>query len=148
MPTAAKLMAAVCFAVVAYVAADQYAFFIPDGRPPGLLREISALIGVICGWSVLGRFLERPRTRVEAMGTGIRTSATMAFFTLLLFSIGDVLNKAIDGRYKDPKEALLDVFARAIVLGTPIVTSTVLAVLLLGGLLAGAIAQMAGARWK
>lgn len=148
MPTAAKLVAAAIFALVAFIAADQYAPLIPDGRPAGPLREVTAIIGVICGWTIMGSFLRRSHSAVEAMGTGLRVSVTIAFVSLILFSIWDVLMRAIDGRYKHPMDSLLDVFGRALVLGTPIFSPGVLGVLALGGLAGGALAHAASTRWK
>lgn len=148
MPTAAKLVAAVVCAIVAYLAAAQYAAVIPDGRPAGLLREVSAVVGFLCGWFVLGNFLMKPRGQIEAMGTGMRTSVTMTFILLMAFSVWEMLLRAIDGRYKNPLDSILDIFGRALVLGKPIFTPGVLGVLLLGGLFAGVVAHYASTRWK
>lgn len=148
MPTAAKLVAAVVFAMVAYLAAMQYAPVMPEGRPTGLLAEVSALIGLLCGWFIMGDFLSRPRGRIEAMGTGVRVSVTMAFVTLIVFSIVEMMERAIEGRYKSPMEAVLDIFGRALSFGQPILTPGVLAALALGGLFGGAVAHWAAARWK
>ena len=148
MPTAAKLVAALIFAVIAYVAADQYAFVVPDGRPAGPLREVSALVGLLTGWFVMGDFVMKPRGTVEAMGTGVRCSVTLAFVVLVIYSIWEMLDRALDGRYKGLQDALLDIFARALAFGTPIFTPGVLGVLLLGGLMGGALAKFAADRWK
>lgn len=148
MPTAAKLVAAIIFAGVAWLAADQYVPLMPDGRPAGVLREVSAIIGVMCGWVILGGFLMKPRGRIEAMGTGVRTSLTIAFFVLLIFSVWDMLARSVQGRYAGPMEAVLDIFGRALVLGRPLFSPEVVSVLLLGGLIGGAVAQFARTRWK
>lgn len=148
MPTAAKLVAALILAAVAWIAADQYAPLLPDGRPAGVLREVSAIIGIICGWMILGGFLMKPRGRIEAMGTGVRTSLTIAFLVLVIFSVWDMLYRSTQGRYDGPMEAFLDVFGRAVVLGRPMFNPEVVSVLLLGGLFAGAMAHWAGSKWK
>lgn len=148
MPTAGKMVAAVFFAGVAWVAAHLYAAEVPDGRPAGLLREIAAMIGLICGWLIMGSFLNKPRGRIEAMGTGMRTALTLTVFTLLGYAIWDMLMRAIDGRYKEPMQAVLDIFARAIALGRPILSPEVLGTLLLGGLAGGAVSHWAASRWK
>lgn len=148
MPTAAKLVAAIVFAAVAFLAADQYAPLIPDGRPAGALREVAALIGLICGWFVMGDFLKKPHGMVESMGTGLRCSVTIAFTLLVMYSVWEMLMRSIDGRYRGVQDAILDVFARLLALGTPIFTPGVLGVLVLGGLFGGAAAQVAASRWK
>ena len=54
MPTAAKVMAAVSFAVVGWVLANYYAVNMPDAAAAGPIREGAALVGVVVGWSVMG----------------------------------------------------------------------------------------------
>lgn len=148
MPTAAKLVAGLVYAVIAWLAADQYAAAMPPDQPSGWLREVSAAIGLVVGWRVMGGFLVRKRSRVEAMGTGLRTSLTVAFFALVAFSVAEMLARAIDGRYPDPMAAVTDVFAQALRLGEGLLNVNVLGVLLLGGLMGGALAHMASSKWK
>lgn len=148
MPTAAKLFAAVAFALVAAVAAHLYAQDLPEGRSAGLLREVSALVGLACGWVVMGGAAHRTRSRVDAMGTGIRTSLTIVVMVVLIFAIADVLGRAMKGRYKTPLDAILGVFEQALLLAPPLAQPDILGVLLLGGLIGGAVAHWAGRRWN
>ncbi|WP_103332945.1 TrgA family protein [Pseudotabrizicola formosa] len=147
MPTAAKLFAALAFALVAAVAAHFYALDLPEGRSAGVLREVSALVGAVCGWIIMGRAAHRRPSRVEAMGTGIRTSLTIVVLVVLIFAIADMLERAIKGRYKTPLDAVLGVFEQAMVLAPPLAQPDILGVLLLGGLIGGALAHWAGRRW-
>jgi len=147
MPTAAKLVAAIAFGFVAFLAAHLYALSVPNGRPVGVLREVSAVVGVLCGWFVMGPFAHRARGSVEAMGTGIRTSLTIVVWVVLIFACADMLDRAVKGRYDTPLDALLGVFEQALVLLPNLAKPDVLGVLLLGGLFAGALAQWAGKRW-
>ncbi|TGD63263.1 TrgA family protein [Tabrizicola sp. WMC-M-20] len=148
MPTAAKLFAAIAFALVAAVAAHFYALDLPEGRSAGLLREVSALVGAACGWVIMGRAAHRSRSRVDAMGTGIRTSLTIVVVVMVIFAIVDVLGRAMKGRYKTPLDAILGVFEQAMVLAPPLAQPDTLGVLLLGGLIGGAVAHWAGQRWN
>jgi hypothetical protein len=148
MPTAAKLVAAIMFAAVAWVAAALYARAMPEGRSAGGLREVSALIGLICGWSIMGSFASRPCGRVEAMGTGIRTSFTMAIVGLTVFSVAQMLTRSMTGRYKDPVEAVIAVFDLMLSFGQTLLTAEIMAVLMLGGVLGGAVAHFAGRTWR
>ncbi|MFN7224103.1 MAG: TrgA family protein [Paracoccaceae bacterium] len=148
MPTAAKLVSAIIFAFVAFLAAHLYGLSIPGGRPVGVVREVSAVVGVLCGWFIMGPFAHRARGRVEAMGTGIRTSFTMVVCVLLIFACVEVLDRAIKGRYDNPLDALLGVFERAFVLAPPLARPDILGVLLLGGLLGGALAHWTSQRWN
>lgn len=148
MPTAAKLFSAIVFACVAWLAAQLYAQALPDGRPAGLLREISALVGVVCGWFIMGRFARRGRGRVESMGTGVRTSLAIVVSLVLLFAIRDMLQRSVKGRYDSPMDAVLGIFEQALILGGSVFQLEVLAVLLLGGLFGGAVAHWAAENWN
>ena len=148
MPTAAKLFSAITFAFVAYLAAHLYAEGMPDGRPVGWLREISALIGLICGWWIMGSFASRPNGRIEAMATGVRTSFTIVVLVLITFAIVEMLGQSMSGRYDGPMEAVLSVFELALRMGQRMVTPEIISVLLLGGLFGGAVGHWAGRNWR
>lgn len=147
MPTAAKLVSAIVFACVAFLAATFYANAIPGGAPPGILPETSAVVGVMCGWFIMGQRAHRTHSRIEAMGTGIRTSFTIVVFVVLIFACIEMMDRAFKGRYDTPMEAILGIFEQAIALAPPLAQPNVLAVLLLGGLFGGAAAHWAGQRW-
>jgi hypothetical protein len=147
MPTAAKLFAAFIFAGVAFLAAQLYAGHMADDQPPGLLREISALIGLICGWGIMGPNAKKGSRRLDAMGTGIRTSFTIVVVVLLVFSAHQMMLRAMKGRYDSPVTAILGIFERAFDLVQPVWNTDVIGVLLLGGVLGGYVAHWAGQKW-
>lgn len=147
MPTAAKLVSAITFAFVAFLAAHLYSLSMPEGQPRGVLREVSAVVGVLCGWFVMGPFSHRTRGRIDAMGAGVRTSLTIVVLVLLIFACVEMFDRAIKGRYDTPLDALLGVLEQMFVYAPPVARPDVLGVLLLGGLFGGAVAQWAGRRW-
>ena len=71
MPTAAKLIAAVAFAIVALIAAITFVPHMPEGSQIGLFRELTAAIGFIVGWFVMGDLFGKGYG--EAAGSGLRT---------------------------------------------------------------------------
>ncbi|MFN4128922.1 MAG: TrgA family protein [Paracoccaceae bacterium] len=147
MPTAAKLFAAIAFALVAVIAAQLYALSMPEGRPTGMLYAVSVGVGLLCGWRVMGPAAKRARGRVDAMGSGFRTSVTIVVLVVLIFACADMLDRAMKGRYKTPLDAVLGVFEQALALAPPLAQPDLIGVLLLGGLLGGAVAHWAGQRW-
>ena len=120
----------------------------PAGQGAGLFPVVCAGLGLVIGWHVLGGFLDRRRGRVEAMGTGLRAALTVAIVALCLFALREVAILAIDGRYRDPVQAVLDVFSWVLRLGAGMLRADVMAALIFGGLLGGALAHMAAARWS
>jgi len=59
MPTAPKLFSAVFFALVAALAAHVFLPVLPEGTQTKLFRELSAVIGLFCGWFIMGRSTRR-----------------------------------------------------------------------------------------
>lgn len=146
MPTAAKLTAAVIFAILGFFAVQLYLPHLPQELPVGLLRESAAVLGIIIGWRVMGRLAGRGY--IEAVGSGIRTSVALVFWALLLFAIQLMIKRAFKMMYEGPMEALIGVFSLMLEYGRALWAADVLALLLLGGALGGIVTEWAGKRWR
>ncbi len=146
MPTAAKLTAAVIFAILGFFAVQLYLPHLPQELPVGLLRESAAVLGIIIGWRVMGRLAGRGYT--EAVGSGIRTSVALVFWALLLFAIHLMIKRAFKMMYEGPMEAVIGVFSLMLEYGRALWAADVLALLLLGGALGGIVTEWAGKRWR
>ena len=146
MPTAAKLIAAVAFAIVALIAAITFVPHMPEGSQIGLFRELTAVIGFIVGWFVMGDLVGKGYG--EAAGSGLRTSVTVVFFTLLGFSVYLMVKKSYKMVYDGPMDAVLGVFQLMMEYGQMMLVPDVLGVLAVGGVLGGVVAEWAGRRWS
>lgn len=146
MPTAAKLVAAVMFAAVGFLAAQAYVPSLPEGTQIGFLREICAGLGLVIGWFVMGRLV--CKGYVEAVGFGIRTSVTVLFWAVLGFSIYEMILRSTKMMYDGPMEALLGVFDLVIYYGKMMGSPEFIGTLLIGGVLGGIAAEWAGRRWS
>jgi hypothetical protein len=146
MPTAAKLVSAILFALLAFFVADLYAQGITTGQRTTWLREGAAAIGLVCGWRVMGRLVGKGMT--SAIGSGVRTALTALFFTLLLFAIYEMVVISTKGRYDGPMEAVLAIFEIMLDYGRGLVTPEIIGSLLVGGALAGIAAEATSRRWS
>lgn len=146
MPTAAKLIAAVCFAAVGWFATHLYLPQLPEGTQTGLIREIAAFIGLICGWRILGRLAGKGYG--ESMGLGLRTSVTIVFWVLLFAGIHEMVVRSTKLRYDGPMEAVLGAFDIMLGYGQLLGQPQMLAVLALGGIVAGYSAEYAARHWS
>lgn len=144
MPTAAKLVSAVVFAALAYLVADLYAAAMPGNPLVGFLREGCALIGLLCGWLVMGRLVGRGM--VAGAGSGFRTSATILFWCLLAFSVLEMVKNSTKKIYDGPMEAVLAIFEIMMKYGRMALTPEVLGTLAVGGILGGMLAEWVGRR--
>jgi len=145
MPTAAKLVAAVIFALVAAAGAILYIPLLPDGTQTGWLIPGCAGLGLISGWRVMGANVGR--SYAEAVATGLRAIITTVFFAGLLFAIYVMIMRSMHMLYKGPLEALLAVFAIMLEYGRLMFDPTFIGVLALGGAIGGVVAEFVGRRW-
>jgi hypothetical protein len=54
MPKAARLVAALAFAALGYLAAEVFKNTMPERTVWGYFNPISAVIGLLCGWGIIG----------------------------------------------------------------------------------------------
>ncbi|NJM84543.1 MAG: TrgA family protein [Tabrizicola sp.] len=146
MPTAAKLMSAVVFAIVGWIAANYHVPALGEDAEVGLFREMVGFIGLIVGWRVMGPSVGKGYA--EATGSGLKTSIVLVFFALLLFSIYEMVKESTKMRYDGPMDAVLDVFNLMLINGREMLTPGVIATLVIGGMIGGWIAENASRRWR
>lgn len=146
MPTGAKLMAAVCFAVVGWVLANYYAVNMPDATAAGPIREGAAIVGALVGWSVMGNSVGKGY--VEAAGAGIKTAVVLAVVALFVLAMAEMLDNSVKMRYEDAMEAVLDVFQTMAKRSHALLSMGVFGTVLFGGILGGLLTENAGRRWK
>lgn len=146
MPTAAKLAGAVIFGLIGYVAVMLYLPHLPIDLPPGLLREYAAALGVVIGWRVTGQLAGRGY--VEAIGTGVRASVSLAIVALLFFAIQLMIKRSYKMMYDGPMEAVIGVFALMLDYSRAFLAVDILAWLLIGGAIGGVMVEWVGKRWR
>lgn len=146
MPTAAKLFAALAFFATGYLAAEAFKPGMPEGTPFGHFSLIVAGIGALTGWMVMGGLAGRGYG--AAAGFGLRTSITIAFWALLLFSTWQMIGLSIKMRYDGPMDALIGVFELMFENGKLVLAPPVLVALGAGGILGGWLAEWAGRTWR
>ena len=146
MPTGAKLMAAISFAVVGWVLANFYAVNMPDAAAAGPIREVAALVGAIIGWKVMGPSVGKGY--VEAAGSGIKTAVVLAVVALFLLALREMLTNSVKMRYDGALDAILDVFKTMGQRSESLLSLGVFGTILFGGIIAGLLTENAGRRWK
>lgn len=145
MPTAAKLVAAILWGLIAVAASLLARPLFPEGASLRTFALVNGGLGLAVGWLVAGR---RTGTTVAgAMSNGITASVALAVLALGAQSAGIMLRQAWRRVYDGPTEALGDVLAlmgrNAHFLLAPGVGGTLLA----GGILAGLLTEWAARRW-
>jgi hypothetical protein len=146
MPTGAKLMAALSFAVVGWVLANYFAMNVPDASSLGPIREMAALVGAIVGWKIMGPSVGKGY--VEAAGAGIKTAVVLAVAALFLLALKEMLDNSVKMRYDGALDAILDVFQTMVKRSQGLLSLGVFGTVLLGGIIGGLLTENAGRRWK
>lgn len=146
MPTAAKLVAALAFAALGYLAAEVFKVSMPERTVWGHFSLISAGTGLLCGWALMGDLAGQGYR--AAMGYGLRTMIQAVGLLVIGFSIYDAVLRSTKLRYDGPMEAVLGMFELALDYLGKMATAPMIGTLLLGGVLGGVAAEWAGRRWK
>jgi hypothetical protein len=146
MPTGAKAMAAISFAVVGWLIANAYVPNMPEVQSVGLVREMTAGIGAIVGWRVMGNSVGKGY--VGAVGSGLKTVIVLVFVALLFFGIWEMLQQSVKMRYEGPIDAIIDIFNRMLDRAPPLWSPGVLAAMVIGGGIAGVLTENANRRWR
>jgi len=146
MPTAAKLVAALAFAALGFVAAEVFKGTMPDRTVWGVFAPVSAAIGLICGWTIMGDLVGKGYR--AAIGHGLRTTVQAVMLVVIVFSINEAVKLSTKLRYDGPMEAVLGMVQLALDHLAQMATLPMLATLGLGGLAGGVAAEWASRRWK
>lgn len=155
MPTAAKLISAALFMLLGYVGARVVAIhavnkdllpYVSPAQDFFYFPFVVGFIGIISGWRVMGPRVGRGFR--ASFGYGVRTSATIVFFTLILFAVRAVVLDAMRMRYSNAYEAIQAMFGRMSDFAHVLLAPDLLAVLILGGGFAGMLAEATGRRWR
>lgn len=144
MPTAARLAAALAFAAVGFFAAELYKPGMPPEMQWGRFTQVCVLIGMLCGWFLMGRLAGRGNR--AALGSGLRTAAIMVFYAMLVFSIHEMVLRALSKRYRGVTEAVEGTFDIILIYGAGLLRPEPLIVLILGGMLAGLFTEWVARR--
>ncbi|WP_372886764.1 TrgA family protein [Shimia sp.] len=146
MPTAAKLVAALCLGLLAVVVAEMLKGLMPSGKIFGAFTPVSGLIGGIVGWRHLG-----PRAG-EGAGRTISHAVTAVVILILaglfVFASYEMLEQAMLHRYSEVMQALRGIVEIALGYGLYLVKTRVLAALAVGAVLSGLATEYAYRRWR
>ena len=144
MPTAAKLIGAVVFFGIGWLAALQVIETFPEGTPATWFPLTIALIGLWQGWTVAGWHAGKG----YAIANGLETSIRLALIGLAIFALRTMLLRAFDMRYDGVGEALLAAGDLFVDYGLQSLTLPIWGVLLVGGAIGGLICETVARRWR
>jgi hypothetical protein len=146
MPTAAKLVAGLMWALLAWFASNLIKPYFPDGTDVGLFAEVNAVFGLVLGWTMAG-----PRAGVgwnAAISYGLTTTISLVVVGVFLHSFAEMVRLSLRRMYEGPVEGLVAVFGMMVEYFALMARTDVIVTLLVGGLIAGLATEWAGRRWR
>ncbi|MEM9710191.1 MAG: TrgA family protein [Pseudomonadota bacterium] len=145
MPTAGKLVGAIAFGIIAWLISGLIPPLLPEGTPTPLLQPVNAVVGLIMGWTILGR--NAGDGLIATMGHASTTAVAVVFWCLIIWSGTEMYDKAIRLFYDGPIQALQDMAFMAIEFGRTIATTEIILGLVIGILAASVVTESAASRW-
>jgi hypothetical protein len=146
MPTASRLFAAAAFTIVGFMAANVAVPHLPEGTVIGAFIPISALIGLVGGWRILGR--ETGKGMYNSALSGLKTTALVLLLATFIFATERMLTNAFRRAYDGPMEAVIGIISSGLEYGQVLLNPDLAFVLVAGGVLSGLLAEWAANRWK
>jgi hypothetical protein len=146
MPTAARLVAAILLAALAWILSDLIRPLMLEGTAFGRFNEVNAGLGLCIGWSVIGS--RAGRGLVPGINNGLTGVAVLFIWGLGLHAAFEMFRLAMKNRYDGPLEAFTSIFLIASEFGLMIATAPVLMTAVIGALVVGLGAEFAASRWR
>lgn len=146
MPTAAKLVGALAFALVGYLAAEAYKSSYPSSLNWGHFALAVAILAVVIGWFNLGP--KAGQGYLHAAASGVQASVLLTFYTVLGFSIQAMIDRAVLRLYDGVWAAIIGALKYMTTFGAELLHPEPLAVLILGGVFAGLASEYTAKRWR
>lgn len=146
MPTAARLVAALLLAILAWILSELVKPLFPEGTGFGWFNYINTLIGFCVGWSVMGR--RAGRGFVQGINNGLTGTAVLMLWAIGIHSTIEMFRLAMRNRYDGSMEAITAIFLIGSEYGLLIATPLVLGTALAGALLIGPAADFAAKNWR
>ncbi len=143
-PTAAKLVAALGFAALSWIASRQVSPNLPEFQSLGRAAEVTAVIGLVLGWRISGR--HAGRGMAEAAGIGVTTALAIVFWSTLIWAGYEMLDRALAVRYDGPLEGLEDMVSLMLDYAAYTWPGLALPVLGLGSIVMGLLVEMVSRR--
>lgn len=146
MPTAAKLFAAVCLAILAFATSETIKTLMPASTDFGSFTFVNLGLGLLVGWFIMGPRAGRGFS--AAISNGVTGTIALVFWALFVQAANEMVGLSMERRYDSVIEALTAVFEIGIDFGAILLDVRVILMLLCGGIITGIIAEIAASRWR
>lgn len=145
MPTAARLMAAICLACMGFVLSEMIMPLMPDRASFGYFVPTNMALGALAGWVVMG-----PRAGggpVMGIGNGLTGVFVLVLWGLAAQAVLRMLKLSMQRRYDGLGEAVLSVLSIGAEYFLIMATIPIAGVIVIGGIISGLATNYAEKKW-
>lgn len=146
MPTASRLIAAVCLMVIAFIVSGMIMDNGDEGKDYGNFVYVNMILGLVCGWKVMGKRAGRGWT--SAINNGLTGVAALVFWGLFVQGTYEMFRQAMRNRYGGPFESLQAIFTLSLDYGRQLMVPEILTTLAIGAVIAGLLTEEGWRRWR
>lgn len=146
MPTAARLMAAICLAALGYVLSGIVMPLMPESTDFGYFVPINIGLGLLAGWFIMGPRVGRGVT--AAINNGLTGVFVLVLWGLAVQACNEMMRLAMRNRYDGPFEAITAIFEIGAEWAWMIATQEFFVAAIVGAVIAGLLTEFAGKRWR
>lgn len=146
MPTGAKLVGAVVFFGIGWLAAMQAKLTFEEGTAATYFNITIALIGFFNGWMLVGK--QAGGGVLFGAANGLRASVQIAILGLMLFALRTMFMRSANLRYSSIGEATTETMDLLVQYSLQAMTVPIWTVLIAGGILGGIITELAAKVWR
>ena len=148
MPDAARLMAAIGMAVLAFIVS-----FMVMGLPLfeedtnfGWFVHVNVVVGLIVGWTVIGS--RAGRSIVSAINVGLTAPVVLVIWCLFIQSCNEMVRIAMKNRYDNAFDAIAAIFQIMAEWGLLLLTVPILGTGAVAAFVAGVLTEYAWRTWR
>lgn len=146
MPDAARLIAAICIGLIAYVTSLQIIPLMPESTDFGSFAYMNAILGIVTGWTVMGKRAGRGVT--AAINNGLGGALMLVLWGLFLHSCYQMFDRALDNWYNGFFAAIAAIFQFMAEFALLLLDPLLLLTLAAGGIIAGLLTEYAWRTWR
>lgn len=145
MPDAAKLVAGLGMALLAFIVSGMIMPLFEEEMNFGYFTHVNIVLGFIVGWIVIGR--RAGRGMISAINVGLTGAVALVFWGLFVQSSNEMTRLAMKNRFDGPFEALVSIFEIGADWAILMTTVPIWATLLIGGVIVGFATEFAWRAW-
>lgn len=146
MPDAARLIAALCIGAIAYGASLQVMNLMPDSTDFGAFLYVNTILGVVTGWTVMGKRAGRGVT--AAVNNGLSGAFMLVLWGLFIHACYRMFDRAMANWYNGIMDAIAAIFQFMAEFALVMIDPLLLFTLVTGGILAGLLTECAWRIWR